>query len=324
MKIPGFKRLRRLARWIRARFEPGTLILGYHRIADTADDPYGLCVSPNHFEEQLAVLNRIARPVSLARLVQNQTSGSLPSRSVVITFDDGYADFLHNAKPLLERYSIPCTIFVTTGAPGQMFWWDELEKLLFSIQEPTTVLISWIASQFQGFQIQQEWRKLDRAQLVLQLYRVLLRLADSERKHFFDRLQVDFGPAGTDAAHCRALSETELLNLASNELIEVGAHTVTHPQLATQPIPVQKDEIEQSKQYLEELTGRSVNFFSYPNGSWSKSTERLVRAAGFLGACGSYNDVIRNQRNLFYLPRFWVSNYDGVSFSRWLNRWLAG
>ena len=60
------------------------------------------------------------------------SGGDVPSAGVVVTFDDGYADNFHNAKPLLERYEIPATVFVTTGylQDQREFWWDELERIL--------------------------------------------------------------------------------------------------------------------------------------------------------------------------------------------------
>jgi peptidoglycan/xylan/chitin deacetylase (PgdA/CDA1 family) len=56
----------------------------------------------------------------------------LHALEVVVTFDDGYADNLHHAKPLLERYGIPATVFVTSDYIGQEheFWGDKLERLL--------------------------------------------------------------------------------------------------------------------------------------------------------------------------------------------------
>ena len=55
----------------------------------------------------------------LQQLAQGLQDGNLPHRSIVVTFDDGYAANLHNAKPLLERYDIPATVFLTTGCIGQ-------------------------------------------------------------------------------------------------------------------------------------------------------------------------------------------------------------
>ena len=56
----------------------------------------------------------------------------MPKRGVVLTFDDGYADNLWNAKPLLEKYELPATVFITSGSldsPTE-FWWDDLERIL--------------------------------------------------------------------------------------------------------------------------------------------------------------------------------------------------
>jgi peptidoglycan/xylan/chitin deacetylase (PgdA/CDA1 family) len=110
----------------------GAIILCYHRIADLPQSPRRLWVSPHRFAEQLEVLTRNFVPLSLAELIKRLQEGKVPEKSVVITFDDGYADNFWNARPLLERFGVPATVFVTTGLVGteREFYWDELEWLL--------------------------------------------------------------------------------------------------------------------------------------------------------------------------------------------------
>jgi peptidoglycan/xylan/chitin deacetylase (PgdA/CDA1 family) len=124
MRIPGWKTVRQSGRWLRSRLMPGALILGYHRVADLQSDPHGLAVSVHHFAEQVEVLSRLAHPMSLAQLVAHVKAGTVPPQAVALTFDDGYADVLYQALPLLERYQIPATVFVVSGCLGEPFWWE--------------------------------------------------------------------------------------------------------------------------------------------------------------------------------------------------------
>ena len=94
------------------------MILVYHRVAEANVDPWALGVSPAHFAQQLQVLNTIANPVSLRDLLSAKSDRELPPRPVCITFDDGYADNLYAAKPALEAYRVPATVYVTTGYLG--------------------------------------------------------------------------------------------------------------------------------------------------------------------------------------------------------------
>src|ERR1700722_18178605 len=109
----------------------------YHRIGDAPCDPWGLSVHPERFEQHLQRLRRFAEPTPLRHIAAALESGDSSRRAIAITFDDGYADNLHIAAPLLARYDIPSTIFVTTGyidAPRE-FWWDELERILLTPAE---------------------------------------------------------------------------------------------------------------------------------------------------------------------------------------------
>src|SRR5215469_16327730 len=100
----------------------------YHRISRTDIDPWGLCVDPSNFSEQMKILGSLAKPVSLEQLMYTDHP------SVAITFDDGYVDNLENALPVLEQNAIPATLFVSTGYIGNSngYWWDQLQEIFLS------------------------------------------------------------------------------------------------------------------------------------------------------------------------------------------------
>src|SRR5688500_3972480 len=149
MRLLGIKTIKNFSRWLQARVLGGALILGYHRIAYTNRDGYEVCVSPENFDGHMESLRKYVHPISLSKLVQGLKEGSLPPKSVAVTFDDGYADNLYTAKPLLEKYEIPATVFICTGYMGKEFWWDELERLVISSQaDPRALYLQLGGAQF--------------------------------------------------------------------------------------------------------------------------------------------------------------------------------
>ena len=119
------------ARKFRGMFSPPAEILLYHRVNDFLSDPFMLCVTPQNFAEHLQVIHEVGHPIQLEELARGMHDGNMPRRAVCVTFDDGYADNLYTAKPLLERYDVPATVFMTTGSMGRSreLWWDELERV---------------------------------------------------------------------------------------------------------------------------------------------------------------------------------------------------
>ena len=138
------RRLARVAQRLPAR-RPRAVVLVYHRIGTGAIDPWQLTVDPEVFAGQMETLARDWSPMSLAQLVDGFRRHLLPERAVAVTFDDGYADNLEVAAPILFEHAIPATLFVATdlidagGAP----WWDELASLLLEpARLPSTLTLS--------------------------------------------------------------------------------------------------------------------------------------------------------------------------------------
>lgn len=330
MRIPGARWLRQKGRWLRSRWTGGTLILGYHRVSATDDDPYDMCVQEDHFGDHLAILRELANPIRLDQLYGDQTSGRLPPQSVVITFDDGYFDNLQNARPLLAQYGVPATLFVATGYLGRLFWWDELAQLVLDAISPAQELVLRIAGKthrrrFSGENdLGDDEQSSGRSELLHELYRSLLPLDAKHREEILDQVREWSSLDNLTIANSamRAMSADEVWQMAEGDLVTIGAHTVTHPLLPSLSTAEQRREIVESKQCLEEIFDRPVKTFSYPNGSGSDITGTLLRQAGIEVACTSFNDVARPGSDPLFLPRFWVPDWDGETFARWLRRWL--
>ena len=313
----------------------------YHRVASLELDPWALCVTAQHFAEHLEVLKKEARPISLKQLVQAHRQGQIPDRAVAVTFDDGYADNLYSAKPLLELYDIPATVFVASGYVGHQheFWWDELERILLQpgmLPEILTLGINGKTYQWElgeaaeysednylrycGWTV--DWQEAPslRQSLYFSLHQLVQPLPEAERREVINNLRAWSGVklAGRPTHH--ALSREELLTLSRGKLIEVGSHTVTHPFLAALPKSSQLDEIRHSKSFLEESIGQPVKNFAYPYGVYAKETVKIVQKVGFDSACATIADSVWRGTHRFQLPRVGVENHDGEAFAGWLSQ----
>ena len=346
MRVPALRALRRVGGRIRRHLSRRALILLYHRVAETDSDPWELAVTPQHFAEHLQVLSEYGRAIPLQKLSLAVERRSLARRSVIVTFDDGYADNLLNAKPLLEKYDIPATVFVTTGytGAGREFWWDELDRLLLQDGRlPRALRLSMRGNDYEwelgeateygdvSHDRNARWRAWQeddpspRHALYRSLWQLMHPMPETERRTVRDELLKWAGADGSARPTHRAMSGEEIVELARGGLVEVGCHTVTHPQLSALKPDSQRDEIHQSKARLEEILNRSVASFAYPYGrecDYNDETVRLVQEAGFDCACTTSVGVVGRHADRFRLPRLQVQDMDGEAFARLLSEWL--
>lgn len=336
MNIVDTSKLRGYGRRLRDALLPGGLILSYHRVADAAFDPWGVAVSPAHFEEHLAVIRRFGQPVRLSQLTDRLKEGKSVKGTVVLTFDDGYADNYSNAYPLLEKYDIPATVFVVSGAidARRAFWWDELSTLLLRPSRLPPVLELPIRSNTHRIELAEAAvyseadRRRDMASSIwhtepgtrLHFYRevwvLLQQLTASEQVAALNHLQEWASLPSSTLVRSLTMSAQQICHLAAAGLIEIGGHTVTHARLPCHDEDYQRHEIASDKTTLEEISERPVTSFAYPHGDHCPTTLRLVRAAGYERACAGAWGRVRSRANPFLLPRYEVSNWDGGRFAR--------
>jgi peptidoglycan/xylan/chitin deacetylase (PgdA/CDA1 family) len=317
------RQLRSAARRFKAAVSPRAVILLYHRIADAraGTDPHNLCVSPENFDAQMAALKREVSVVPMSVLATLVADRSLPRRCAAVTFDDGYADNLFNAEPILKRHGLPATVFATMGRVGRFeeFYWDECEQLLSAVSTPRELKLQ-LKGVDRTFAVGGADESRKRA-AVLQVCESIRDLSPAERAEAMGQLRAG---AGVEQPFVRpthrAMNDDEIRWLANSSSFEVGAHTLNHPALPSLPAAEQIEEIFQSKERLESVLGRPVRGFAYPYGLHTAETVKAAEAAGVGFACTTEEHAARHSNEMLRLPRFDFGNCDGETFTRKL-RW---
>ena len=278
-------------------------VLCYHQVLPDlnrlpANSPFlGHAVSTNRFEEQIRFLSENYDVVSLddiGKEVSEKSDGFV----VAVTFDDGYKDNLTYALPILEKYNVPATIFVTTMYPegDTWIWWMELWQTL----EKRTSF--WVES----FENKKRWHfrnNEDRARCYSSLRSKLLKLDHSDRVDFMEEIT---GATSRPQYPNNTLTWDEIKSLDRHRLIDIGAHTHTHANLSVLSHDAAKEEMLLSKKRLEKELKCSIKHFAYPFGGRKEAGQRereIARDLGFETGWTSIPGGVRHQSR-WGLPRF--------------------
>jgi peptidoglycan/xylan/chitin deacetylase (PgdA/CDA1 family) len=323
----ALRKLSNLARCVVEREWP--VIMEYHRVARLAHDPWQLAVWPERFAEQIEALGELRHLVPLCWLAAELAEGRLPRGVAAVTFDDGYAEVLAEAKPILERHQCPATVFLVTGMIGKSraFWWDELSRIVLETPSLPNELDVEIAGCVHRWRTDgrpmasaengpENGLARTRAQLHGELYQLLRPLEPEPRWELLVRLRNWAGIEIEARSAHRPLTAEEVRRLAEPGFIDIGAHTVTHPLLSLLGEADRRFEIEGSRAACEELMGEPIHTFAYPFGDFDDTTAVFVRDAGFACACTTRRARVSRRSNPLRLPRIAAGNWSADDLAR--------
>ncbi len=272
----------RSLRGLHDRRSPALTILAYHRVMPTdALDSYPfdqelISATPAQFESQMRHVRKHLHPVSLQDVIAQIEQGTpLPPNAVAVTFDDGFADTYRYAFPILRRYQIPATIFVSTGyvESGEPFWFELASFLIYRL--PPRSL-----EPHNGLQLPTGDSWADRTASLRRLHGVLKDLPNTERLQILDTWAHHYSAelAHGAARHSRPISWSQIAEMAASG-IAFGSHTVSHPNLTRVTDAELKRELTESKTTLESKLQHSIDTIAYPIGTPSAFNARVVAAA---------------------------------------------
>ena len=225
---------------------------------------------------------------------------------IVVTVDDGYADFHQVAFPVFKEYSIPAMLFVSTGFVDGLtwFWWDKLAQVLESAPagnfrwslkgEPTSFVLDAPASRHAAWHVVADQCRF---------------LPDQEKNKVIEELSVKLNAPLTQAAPSGRDPVTwDQVRTMHKEGMLFGAHTVNHPILSRVSLESAEHEIVESGQRLKTELDQEIDWFCYPQGGPADYTPevRQIVADHYQGCYLAYPEV-EDFQDPFTMPRYCLS-----------------
>lgn len=254
----------------------GLSILVYHRVLAQPDPLFPAQVDARRFELQLDVMKACFNVLPLPEAIARLGAGTLPPRAACITFDDGYADNATVALPILRARGLHATFFVASGfLDGGRMWNDTVIEAVRHTRLPV------LDGGFLGLGAIRTGTPEEKRCAVDALLGALKYREVQERAEMVARV----AEAGGAALPCDLMMSSRQVRDLHSAGMEIGAHTVNHPILATLPTAAARSEIAGGREALEALVRSRVGLFAYPNGKpaqdYLPEHVAMVRALGF-------------------------------------------
>jgi peptidoglycan/xylan/chitin deacetylase (PgdA/CDA1 family) len=271
------------------RLREGGVILLYHRVSPDSDPIYPP-ISPNLFEQHLSAIRRDFQILRLHEFLFRFQRGKPLRGCCAITFDDGYRDFLQHAYPILRRNGVHATHFLVSDCvmAGRPTWNWRLNRI-------TVMRDGKLPSQTLKFRVG-EMTQLDREAHLLDLESRIPNLPPAP-----------------------ALLGPEDFAALDWEAVEWGSHSVSHANLGSCDADTARRELLDSRRALEDVLGRRVRYFSYPNGSYSPEAMHLARECGYDAAFAVDQRDASHRSPLYAMPRFGIGTFSAAKM-----RWEVG
>ena len=271
----------------------------FHRVLPKSDPLFPNEPDAQSFARTLGWIKSWFNVLPLDAAVDHLKRQDLPARAAVITFDDGYADNRTIALPILLQHGLTATFFIATGfLDGGRMWND---TVIESVRLCKEISLDLTPLDLGTHDIADISKKRNAIQTIIGKIKYL---PVTERANLTERIAEIAGVIPPDNLMMTSAQVVEMRGAG----MQIGAHTVSHPILASIGLEEARDEIAGSKTYLERLLDERTALFAYPNGKpgvdYRPEHAELVQELGFDAAVSTAWGAASRSSDLYQLPRF--------------------
>ncbi|MEO5740078.1 MAG: polysaccharide deacetylase family protein [Vicinamibacterales bacterium] len=293
-------------------------VLLFHRVLASKDALLPSEPDAIEFERHMQWIKRWFNVLPLEESVRRMRAGTLPARALSITFDDGYADNLEVAQPILNRLGIPATIFIASGyLDGGRMWNDTI------IESVRRCGLDVLDLAHLGLGVHPLSSIDERRRAINSLLADLKYLRPPHRQEHVRNV----AKASRARLPDDLMLTTERLRCLRDRGMSVGAHTRGHPILAKVDAATALSEIADSRAELEKVLDQPVTLFAYPNGrpvtDYTAEHVAMVSRLGFEAAFSTASGAASRHDDGYQLPRFTPWDKRPAKFAARLVRNLA-
>lgn len=277
-------------------------ILIYHNVT-TRLAPLCIDTVPQKvFFKQMLYLKKNYRILPLHELVERSLEGSVPYKSVAITFDDGYQNIYKHAFPILKELNLPATVFLPTSFVGKLdlLWFDRiLLFILATLDRKVEFVLDGETVSMPEYDLKEREKKAPWILQKLKYFPPVVR--EKFEKEIFEEYRVD--PLEDEN---RILLNWDQVNEMGEHCITFGAHTANHSILTTLSLEKAKQEIAESVSSLKSNAARTIPIFAYPNGTYrdfNLSIVEMLKSSHQIAALTTVPGINTGQIDPFALRR---------------------
>lgn len=292
-------------------------ILAFHSVClnerkSKLENIRGEQVTPKHLEDIILYFKQKKyKTVSLdeaCKIIKGEIS--IANKFVAFTFDDGYLDNYTLAYPVFKKYSVPFTVYITTGyIDGKAVLWPYLLDNLLDQNRRVE-----FEAENRKYSLRCE-EKAEKEKAFLTISEIIKKILPN---NYYDELNQIFNPYGFDLRNKTEkmmLDWEHIKEMSKDDLVTIGAHSVHHFQLKRLSLLQVNEDVAGAKRILESIINKKVDHFSYPFGGENDlgvREEKIVKECGFKTAVTS---IIRNvyagdREHCFSVPRIPVNGND--------------